>query len=75
MVQSLTTTKEVMEALGGIAAVAVLTGSDYKAAENWRRFETFPSKHFLVMSTALERTGFAAPPTLWGMTTPAQVAS
>lgn len=71
----LTTTKQVIDALGGFHAVAELTGSNPKAAENWKRFDTFPSKHFLVMSAALERQGKSAPASLWGMTETERVAS
>ena len=72
-VRTLTTTKSVVDELGGYHAVAELTGSAVKAAENWRRFDTFPSKHFLVMSAALEKRNCAAPASLWGMTEPEKV--
>jgi hypothetical protein len=67
-VRTLTSTKAVVDELGGYHAVAELTGSSSKAAENWRRFSTFPSKHFLVMSRALEKHNCRAPASLWGMT-------
>lgn len=69
-IRTLTTTKDVVDELGGYHAVAELTGSTVKAAENWRRFDTFPSKHFLVMSAALEKRKCQAPTSLWGMTEP-----
>jgi hypothetical protein len=68
----LTTTVAVMRALGGIQAVSALTGSGYKATENWNRFETFPPRYFLVMTWALHKKGLSAPPELWGMVTPAE---
>jgi hypothetical protein len=66
----LTSTAAVVDALGGIQAVAYLTGSNYKAAANWKSFATFPAKTFLVMTDALERIGKSAPASLWGMTEP-----
>lgn len=66
--RELTTTTEVVKELGGIAAVAELTGSQYKAAANWKSFDRFPAKHFLVMTRELKRRGKSAPPSLWGMT-------
>jgi hypothetical protein len=68
MARKLNTTAEVMDALGGNAAVADLTNSTYKAAANWRAFETFPARHFVVMTKALEDRGLTAPVSLWGMT-------
>lgn len=68
----LTTTTDVVKALGGIRPVSVLTGSTYKATENWSRAKTFPSRYFLVMTHALEKRRLAAPPELWGMVTPEQ---
>ena len=70
MARKLTTTTEVIDHLGGYHAVAELTGSAVKAAENWRRFDTFPSKHFLIMSAALAKKNASAPASLWGMTEP-----
>jgi len=63
----LTTTTEVMDALGGNAAVAEITNSTPKAAWNWRGFETFPANTYLAMTQALAERGFSAPPSLWGM--------
>jgi len=65
--EPLVTTTAVIEALGGTRAVAKLTGSTYAAAFNWRSFETFPSKTFIVMSDALAAAGMSASPSLWGM--------
>ena len=63
--RALSSTVEVMQALGGIGAVAELTGSGYSAAENWSRSETFPARFFLVMWLELLARGFSAPPSLW----------
>ena len=67
MDRNLSTTAEVMDRLGGVAAVAALTGRKYSAAHNWKSFETFPSNTFLVMQQALRERGFEAPAALWGM--------
>jgi hypothetical protein len=63
----LRTTKDVIEALGGTTAVAELTGRSYRAAFNWRGFQTFPANTFLKMRAALDEKGELAPPSLWGM--------
>lgn len=68
MQKELTTTKAVTDALGGYTALAGIVGSKPKAAENWKRFETFPPRYFLIMQSALNERGFTAPPSLWGMT-------
>lgn len=67
----LSTTVEVMKALGGIRDVSALTGSGYKATENWSRAQTFPARFYLVMIRALQRKRLTAPPELWGMVAPA----
>jgi hypothetical protein len=61
-----------MDALGGTAAVARMTGRTYRAAFNWRGFNAFPSNTYLVISTALANIGKQAPPRLWGMTSKAR---
>ncbi len=66
----LTTTEEVVHALGGTRAVAELTGRKYTAAAHWAKFDTFPSNTFLVISAELERRGFSAPASLWNMQEP-----
>lgn len=66
----LTTTVAVMKALGGIAGVCALTGSGYKATENWSRQRTFPAHYFLVMTHALRQRRLSAPPQLWRQVTP-----
>lgn len=66
----LTTTGEVVDALGGIGAVAGLTGRKYTAAHNWLGFQKFPSNTYLVMSAALAEKGKTAPASLWGMVEP-----
>lgn len=65
--EELSTTSEVMDALGGYLAVAEITQSKPKAASNWSRFETFPSNTYLAMTEALLAKGKTAPASLWGM--------
>ena len=68
--EELSTTSEVMDALGGNAAVAELTGSKTKAVWNWRGFDTFPSNTYVAMTEALLAKGKSAPASLWGMKMP-----
>ena len=63
----LSTTSDVMDALGGNLAVAELTASTPKAVWNWRGFGTFPSNTYVAMTKALLAKGKTAPATLWGM--------
>jgi len=65
--EELSTTSEVLDALGGNVAVAELTGSKPKAVWNWRGFETFPSNTYVAMTEALLAKGKTAPSSLWGM--------
>jgi len=67
----LTTTVEVMEVLGGVRAVAALTSRKPGAAWNWKKFSTFPSDTYVVMQEELAKLGHSAPPSLWGMSVPA----
>jgi hypothetical protein len=68
--RDLTTTTEVIDALGGIAAVVDITGGKYNAVANWKAFDTFPSRYFLVMTAALTMKGYRAPAALWAMVEP-----
>jgi hypothetical protein len=70
--RTLTTTREVMAALGGIKAVASLTGRKYSAVSMWTvgSDPQFPSNSFVVMNAALAAIGKSAPPSLWGMKIP-----
>jgi hypothetical protein len=63
----LSTTSEVMDALGGNPAVAELTGRKPKAVSNWRAFKSFPSNTYVAMTEALRQKGKSAPAALWGM--------
>lgn len=70
----LRTAQEVIETLGGVSAVAKLTGRTYNAAHNWRSFQRFPSNTYVTMTAALAAQGKTAPAELWGMAEP-EVAS
>jgi hypothetical protein len=63
----LISTKDVIDALGGISAVADLTGRKYSAASNWPNFTKFPANTYLVLTRALAARGLRAPASLWGM--------
>lgn len=61
------TTAKIIEALGGTAEVAKLTGRGYTAVCNWATWPHFPPTLFLLMSQALLQRGIIAPPSLWRM--------
>lgn len=63
----LVTTNAVIDALGGTAAAARLTGRGQSAASNWRQASRFPPNTYLAMNSALAAKGFSAPGSLWGM--------
>jgi hypothetical protein len=69
----LTTTTQVMDALGGVKAVSGLTRRRYGVVENWKRAPTFPAYVFAVMTWALKRKGLSAPPSLWRQVTTAEM--
>lgn len=62
----LQTTREVIAALGGIEAVATITGRDYKSVSGWQTARaTFPSSTYLALQRALVEKCAAAPASLW----------
>jgi hypothetical protein len=63
----LTSTQAIIDVLGGVKAVAALTGRDYDAAWNWKKFPHFPPDTYLVLQKALEAQGHTAPASLWRM--------
>lgn len=68
--RTLTTKAQVMDALGGIHAIAALTGADWKNVETWSRSDFFPARYFLVMWLELVARGYWAPPALWRQNLP-----
>ena len=66
--RAFTSTNQVLEALGGNAAVAALTGRWPGAVSNWRSLEHFPANTYVIMRDALLALGHEAPPDwLWDM--------
>lgn len=64
----LETTKQVIDALGGNAAVRELTGlRSPQAVWEYVNRGSFPPKTFVVMQKALTDRGFSAPSSLWQM--------
>ena len=59
------TTNDVIDALGGTAAAARLTGRGQSAASNWRLRPRFPPNTYLAMTQALLAKGLFAPAWLW----------
>lgn len=64
--RSRTPSSEIIDALGGTAAVCLLTGASPGSVSNWRRFGKFPAGKFVRMRDALRAKGIDAPPSLWG---------
>lgn len=61
----LRTTRAVVNALGGVEQVAILTRRKYNAAWNWTVFDHFPPDTYRAMKIALKQAGHTAPPSLW----------
>jgi len=66
--KKLNNSRDVVTALGGVDAVASLTGRHYKSVSRWQAAkEAFPPTLYVAMQTALVEIGFTADPGLWGM--------
>ena len=63
----LETAKEVFDTLGGLKAVAELTGHSYEAVSKWSEFKRFPPDTYVILTGALRERGKEAPPSLWRM--------
>ncbi len=72
MTQTLKTPKDIITALGGPARVREITGYSAGAVANWRQFDRFPAKTYMIMSAALHELGLEAPPDLWWQATPSK---
>lgn len=70
MARELQTAGDVIDALGGTAATARLTGRKDQHVSNWRRAGRLPPKTFLVLKTELKTRDLRASPSLWGIDDP-----
>lgn len=71
MGRKLTTFDEVADALGGLTALAHLTGRRLTAVSNWRcQRGRFPARMYLVIAAALDKRGLSAAPDLFGFEQP-----
>jgi hypothetical protein len=57
---------EIIERLGGVAAVADLVGVGQTTVYHWP-VRGFPPETYVVLMRALELQGLTAPPSLWQM--------
>jgi hypothetical protein len=69
MSTTLTTCTEIIEALGGTAAVSRLTRRQMAQVARWKRWGKFPPQTYLLMTQALAAGGLTAPPELWSQET------
>ena len=68
--ETLTSTAEVIDELGGNLAVAELfKDGRAKTVWHWRKTNSFPSNTYLAIREALLAKGKTAPDSLWGMRT------
>ncbi len=67
--KTLRTTSEVIDELGGNAAVAGLMGVKPKTVWHWRDTGLFPSNTYIALTEDLRAAGKTAPATLWAMKT------
>jgi hypothetical protein len=66
--ETLHSTEEVIEALGGTAAVANLMQCSLSVVSNWKKAATFPARSYVRLSEALSQRNANAPASLWKMT-------
>ena len=66
--KTLTSTRLVIDALGGNRPVAELLGTTHKAVSNWRRSK-FPANTYVVLQLHLLGMDIHAPTWLWAMKT------
>ena len=57
---------EVVIALGGNSAIAILLGCSRSAVSGWRRNGRFPPRYYAAMAMALHERGYYAPWQLFG---------
>jgi hypothetical protein len=63
----LTSTEQVIEALGGNREVIELTGATPQTVSNWKSATGFPPYTYELMQGRLRRVKKRAPGSLWGM--------
>jgi hypothetical protein len=68
--KKLTSTADVLDALGGTAAAARLLGIKRSTVSMWKVGGRFPSSSYLALSDVLRSHGIECPPELWGMVPP-----
>jgi hypothetical protein len=64
------TAGEVIDALGGTAATARLTGRNPQHVSNWRASGRLPADTFLILQAELREREKQAPPAIWGIKEP-----
>ena len=62
----LATAADVIEALGGVSAVATLVGLSYRAVHNWKANGRFAAHTHARLKAALDQIGCDADDSLWG---------
>ena len=72
--EPLATTSEVIDALGGTAAVARLTGRSMQAVSNWKERGLFTAAAYEPISRALSEIGKRAHPSVWKSLPPSALA-
>lgn len=72
--EPLASTSAVIDALGGTAAVARLTGRSMQAVSNWRERGFFTAPSFEPITKALAEQGLRAAPALWRSIPPSALA-
>lgn len=71
--EPLDTTSAVIDALGGTAAVARLTGRSMQAVSNWRERGFFTAPSFNAINGALSDRKLIAAPSLWRSVPPSAI--
>ncbi len=66
-IRTLSSVSEVVDALGGTAAVARLTRGRMQTVSNWRERRRFPSGTHVMLTEAQAEIGCHAPSALWRM--------
>lgn len=61
------TPREVIQALGGVSAVARLFGVDIRVVSNWPNMPVLPARTFVTLKDELAAKGMEAIPGVWGM--------